>query len=56
MAKDQVMTVEDVFATLSSYMNTEHVAFVQKAYEVAREAHKEQFRSSGSLIFYIPFK
>ncbi|MEK4759348.1 bifunctional (p)ppGpp synthetase/guanosine-3',5'-bis(diphosphate) 3'-pyrophosphohydrolase [Viridibacillus sp. FSL E2-0187] len=47
MAKDQVMTVEDVFATLSSYMNTEHVAFVQKAYEVAREAHKEQFRSSG---------
>ncbi|AMW99463.1 RelA/SpoT family protein [Rummeliibacillus stabekisii] len=47
MAKDQVMTVEEVFAILSSYMNDEHVAFVKKAYEVAKEAHKEQFRSSG---------
>ncbi len=47
MAKDQVMTVEEVFAILTSYMNDEHVAFVKKAYEVAKEAHKEQFRSSG---------
>lgn len=47
MAKDQVMTVEDVFAILTSYMNDEHVQFVKKAYELAKEAHKEQFRSSG---------
>lgn len=47
MAKDQVMTVEEVFAILTSYMNSEHVAFVKKAYELAKDAHKEQFRSSG---------
>lgn len=47
MAKDQVMTVEEVFDILSSYMNDEHVAFVKRAYELARDAHKEQFRSSG---------
>lgn len=47
MAKDQVMTVEEVFSILTSYMNEEHVAFVKKAYELAKDAHKEQFRSSG---------
>lgn len=47
MAKDQVMTAEEVFDILASYMNEEHVDFVRRAYELAREAHKEQFRSSG---------
>lgn len=47
MAKDQVMTSEEVFDILSSYMNEEHVEFVRRAYVLAREAHKEQFRSSG---------
>ena len=28
-------------------MNDENVAFVKKAYELARDAHIEQFRSSG---------
>lgn len=47
MAKEQTMTPEDVFTKVTSYMNEDNVAFVRKAYEVAREAHKEQFRSSG---------
>ncbi len=47
MAKERVMTPEDVFELVKQYMNDEHVAFVVKAYEVAKEAHKEQFRSSG---------
>lgn len=47
MAKEQTMTPEDVFTKVTSYMNDDNVAFVRKAYEVAREAHKEQFRSSG---------
>ncbi|MEO4052153.1 bifunctional (p)ppGpp synthetase/guanosine-3',5'-bis(diphosphate) 3'-pyrophosphohydrolase [Solibacillus sp. CAU 1738] len=47
MAKEQIMTPEDVFELVKQYMNGEHVAFVVKAYEVAKEAHKEQFRSSG---------
>lgn len=47
MAKEQIMTPEEVFELVKSYMNDEHVQFVMKAYEVAKEAHKEQFRSSG---------
>lgn len=47
MAKEQILTPEDVFAKVKVYMNDEHVAFVKKAYEVANEAHKEQLRSSG---------
>ncbi len=47
MAKEQILAPEDVFELLKSYMNEEHVAFVVRAYEVAKEAHKEQFRSSG---------
>lgn len=47
MAKEQILAPEDVFELVKSYMNDEHVTFVVKAYEVAKEAHKEQFRSSG---------
>jgi len=47
MAKDQVKTAEDVFETLFTYMNEEHVNFVKKAYELAEHAHREQFRNSG---------
>lgn len=47
MAKEQILTPEDVFSKVKEYMNNEHVDIVKKAYEVAREAHKEQLRSSG---------
>lgn len=47
MAKEQILAPEDVFELVKSYMNEEHVTFVVKAFEVAKEAHKEQFRSSG---------
>ena len=47
MAKEQILAPEDVFELVKSYMNDEHADFVVKAYEVAKEAHKEQFRSSG---------
>ena len=47
MAKEQIMSPEEVFELVKSYMNEEHVNFVIKAFEVAKEAHKEQFRSSG---------
>lgn len=47
MAKDQILTPEDVFEKVKKYMNDEHVEFVKKAYEVANEAHKDQTRKSG---------
>ncbi|MDZ5712326.1 RelA/SpoT family protein [Jeotgalibacillus haloalkalitolerans] len=47
MANDRVLTVEEVFEITSSYMNESQVEFVKKAYHLAEEAHKEQFRKSG---------
>ena len=47
MAKEHIMTPEEVFGMVETYMNAQNVAFVKKAYDVARDAHIEQFRSSG---------
>jgi GTP pyrophosphokinase len=47
MAKDQILTAEQVIERTTKYLNTEHVTMVQHAYEFARDAHKEQFRKSG---------
>ncbi|MET3699987.1 GTP pyrophosphokinase [Bacillus oleivorans] len=47
MANDQVLTAEQVIDRTKKYLNEEHVALVQKAYEFAQEAHKEQYRKSG---------
>lgn len=47
MANDRVLTAEQVIERTSAYLNPEHVEFVQRAYEYAQEAHKEQYRKSG---------
>ncbi|MGB5944570.1 RelA/SpoT family protein [Paenisporosarcina sp.] len=47
MAKDQVFTAEEVFAIVATYMNDKNVKFVEKSYEMAEYAHREQFRKSG---------
>lgn len=47
MAKDQVLTPEQVIDKTREYLNDEHVGLVEKAYEYAREAHSEQYRKSG---------
>ena len=47
MAKDQVLTVEEVFAIVSTYMNDKNVEFVKKSYKMAEHAHRKQFRKSG---------
>ncbi|GIN20117.1 RelA/SpoT family protein [Siminovitchia fordii] len=47
MAKDNILTAEDVFERTSKYLNEEHVGLVKRAYEFARQAHKDQFRKSG---------
>ncbi|RWR15221.1 bifunctional (p)ppGpp synthetase/guanosine-3',5'-bis(diphosphate) 3'-pyrophosphohydrolase [Siminovitchia fortis] len=47
MAKDNILTAEDVFEQVSEYLNEEHVELVKRAYEFASEAHKDQFRKSG---------
>ncbi|OLN23455.1 (p)ppGpp synthetase [Domibacillus antri] len=47
MAKDQILTADQVIDRTRAYLNEEHVEFVRKAYEYAKEAHKHQFRKSG---------
>lgn len=47
MAKDRVLTVDEVFEKTRKYLNEEHVKLVEDAYQYAAEAHKEQYRKSG---------
>lgn len=47
MAKDQVLTAEQVIDITRTYLNDEDVELVGKAYEFARHAHRLQYRKSG---------
>ncbi|MGG0716357.1 bifunctional (p)ppGpp synthetase/guanosine-3',5'-bis(diphosphate) 3'-pyrophosphohydrolase [Robertmurraya massiliosenegalensis] len=47
MANEQVLTAEQVIEITRKYLNDEHVKTVQKAYEFARHAHRDQYRKSG---------
>ena len=47
MSKKKELTHEDVKKIVSSYMNEEHVALVEKAYHFAEVAHHDQRRKSG---------
>lgn len=47
MSQVKELTHEDVKKMVSSYMNAEHVALVEKAYHFAAVAHKDQIRKSG---------
>ncbi|MEW9500539.1 RelA/SpoT family protein [Jeotgalibacillus marinus] len=47
MANDRVLTAEEVFGITATYMSSNQVELVKKAYAFSSEAHKEQFRKSG---------
>src|SRR3954452_23313001 len=47
MANDLVLTADQVIDKTRIYLNEEHVELVQKAYEFAKHAHREQYRKSG---------
>lgn len=47
MSKYVEMTHDQVIDTCKKYMTEEQIAFIEKAYEFAKEAHKEQKRASG---------
>ncbi len=47
MAKPKELTQEDVIELCRLYMNDEHLAFVQRAYEFASYVHHDQIRKSG---------
>lgn len=47
MAKEQMLTADQVIQLTSKYLKKENVDLVRKAYEFANEAHKGQYRKSG---------
>ncbi len=47
MAKRTNYTAQEVIALCLTYMNSEHVKFVNKAYNYAKNAHDGQMRKSG---------
>ncbi|MFD1065360.1 RelA/SpoT family protein [Oceanobacillus locisalsi] len=47
MAKDENVNITDIVEKTSEYLSDEDVALVERAYEFAKESHKDQFRKSG---------
>ncbi|WP_226583300.1 RelA/SpoT family protein [Halobacillus litoralis] len=47
MAKDTVLTAEEVIEQAGQYLNESDLAFIRRAYEFAEQAHSNQFRKSG---------
>lgn len=47
MARKENVTAQEVIAICLTYMNSEHVEFVNKAYMFAEQAHSGQMRKSG---------
>ena len=44
----EIVSLDDIFTVIEDYMSPEQIAFVRKAYELARVAHKDQIRMSGA--------
>ncbi|OAS84964.1 MULTISPECIES: RelA/SpoT family protein [Metabacillus] len=47
MANEQVLSSEQVIEKAQRYLSADDTAFIQRAYDFAEEAHREQFRKSG---------
>ncbi|OEH91498.1 RelA/SpoT family protein [Bacillus solimangrovi] len=47
MAKDRVLTAEQVIDLVREYLSEEDTLFVEEAYKFAATAHREQYRKSG---------
>ncbi|SEQ15572.1 GTP pyrophosphokinase [Virgibacillus subterraneus] len=47
MAKEEILTIEDVINEARRYLTEEDALFLRRAYEFAEDAHKEQYRKSG---------
>ncbi|MFC3039161.1 RelA/SpoT family protein [Virgibacillus xinjiangensis] len=47
MAKDNILTIEEVISRAGEFLGKEDTRLIQHAYDYASEAHKEQYRKSG---------
>src|SRR5690625_113702 len=56
MPKVTQYSAQEVIDLCSTYMNQEHLDFVEKAYKFAENAHKEQVRKSGEAYIVHPIQ
>lgn len=54
MSQNKDYTPQEVIALCLTYMNSEHVAFVKKAFDLADKAHEGQMRKSGEAYIMHP--
>lgn len=54
MPQNKDYTPQEVIALCLTYMNSEHVAFVKKAFDLADKAHEGQMRKSGEAYIMHP--
>lgn len=47
MAKDGILTIEDIMSRARQYLIEEDIVFICRAYDFANKAHKDQYRKSG---------
>ncbi|PSL45108.1 GTP pyrophosphokinase [Salsuginibacillus halophilus] len=48
------MTIDEVMEKAAAYLGDNDLAFIQRAYEFAEDAHKEQYRKSGEPYIHHP--
>src|SRR5699024_7565709 len=56
MAKEVIMTAENVVEEAEQYLNAEDTAFIRRAYDFAYAAHKDQYRKSGEQYIIHPIQ
>lgn len=47
MAKDDILTIEDIMEEAKAYLSDDDTAFIRHAYDFAVKAHADQYRKSG---------
>jgi len=47
MAKNEIVTIENIIKKASEYLTDEDIKFIRRAYDFAKDAHKDQYRRSG---------
>ena len=56
MSKDKNVTIDEVIEKVEAYLSEDDVAFIYRAYEFAKEAHKDQYRKSGEAYIIHPIQ
>lgn len=47
MAKDEIITIEELIEQASTYLSDQDITFIKRAYEFAEKSHEGQYRKSG---------